>query len=90
MCVVTETARVRFIAAKTRVAPHYPAMTIPRLELNASVSAARIVQKVDAALISRLFMWSDSTVVLGWLAQRTTLKTKYVVNRLINILSHLR
>jgi hypothetical protein len=84
---------VRFIAAKTRVAPHRPAMTIPRLELNAAVLAARLVHKVDAALtstISKVDLWSDSTIVLSWLAQRTTLETKYVVNRVINILDNLR
>jgi hypothetical protein len=86
------TIEVSFIAAKTKVAPR-TALTIPRLELNAAVLAARLALKVETALtcqIVKVDLWSDSTIVLGWLAQQTTLETKYVVNRVVNILDYLQ
>jgi hypothetical protein len=84
---------VRFVTAKSRVAPQRPSLTIPRLELNAAVLAARLALKVNQALRSEVHQvdfWSDSSIVLSWLGQKTTLDTKYVVNRVIDIVDHLR
>ncbi len=87
------TVEVRFVAAKTRVAPQRPTLTIPRLELNAAVLAARLALKVEATLTSSINMvdlWSDSTIILAWLAQKITIETKYVVNRVTDIVENLR
>ena len=46
------------------------ALTIPKLELQASLLAARLRKDVQKALtldISRTFMWTDSTTVLQWI-----------------------
>lgn len=87
------TIEVSLVAAKTRVAPRRPTLTVPRLELNAAVLAARLAHKVDAALTSRVHkvdLWSDSTIVLSWMAQKTAVETKYVINRVTDILEALR
>jgi hypothetical protein len=87
------TIELSLVAAKTRVAPRRPTLTVPRLELNAAVLVARLAHKVDAALTSRVHkvdLWSDLTIVLRWLAQRTAVETKYVINRVTDILEALR
>ena len=58
-----------FVFGKARVAP-MKALTIPKLELQASLLAARLRKEVEKALsleISKTFMWSDSTTVLQWI-----------------------
>ncbi|CAH2093398.1 unnamed protein product [Euphydryas editha] len=78
---------VKLLCAKARVAPIKPT-TIPRLELNGALLGARLSKKVLEALrcnIAKKFMWTDSTVVLGWLkTQPKDLKT-YVCNRVNEI-----
>ena len=60
---------VAFVFGKARVAP-MKALTIPKLELQAALPAARLRNEVQRALtlqIDRTFMWTDSTTVLQWL-----------------------
>ena len=62
--VVTQLA---FVFAKARVAP-MKALTVPKLELQAAILAARLRAEVFRALslkIDRTFMWSDSSNVLS-------------------------
>ena len=64
--VVTQLA---FVFGKARVAP-MNALTVPKLELQAALLAARLRDEVLCALsltIDRTFMWSDSSTVLQWL-----------------------
>ena len=45
-------------------------MTVPKLELQAVVLAARLIKKICQALtviVDKVFMWTDSTIVLQWL-----------------------
>jgi ribonuclease HI len=76
---------VKFVTAKTRVAPQKPStLTIPRLELNAAVLAVRLCVKVDSALnscVHRVDFWSDSTIVLSWVTRKAAINTAYVINR---------
>ena len=60
--------RVRFLAAKTRVAP-IERQTIPRLELLSCLILARLVKNVQEALKDQIKLddpvcWSDSKVAL--------------------------
>ena len=64
----TETQLTLFFG-KARVAP-MKALTIPKLELQAALFAARRKDEIQQALpvpVERTFMWTDSTTVLQWL-----------------------
>ena len=77
------------VAAKTRVAP-LEGQTIPRMELLAALLLAKLMNNVRETLkgsvtITETFCWSDSQIVLFWLANTNkTLKT-FVQNRVIEI-----
>jgi hypothetical protein len=63
---------VSFLTSKTKVAPLKTAQTIPRLELLAAVTGARLIEAVLCAvkrldISPEIFGWSDSTTVLNWL-----------------------
>ena len=58
-----------FVFAKARAAP-MKALTIPKLEIQASLLAARLRKEIENALTVRVdntFLWTDSTTVLQWL-----------------------
>lgn len=60
---------VRFIAAKSRVAP-LKELTIPRLELQAAVLAARLyktIQEECRIQFERVIFFTDSTIVYSWI-----------------------
>ena len=81
-------AEVKFLISKSRVAP-LNFMTIPRLELNAAVLAARLgaqVQKEHDINFTCTFYWSDSTTVLSWVKSRSCRFNNYVGNRVGEIL----
>ena len=64
-CTSTELASV---FGKASVAP-MKALTIPKLELQASLLAARLRKDIQNALtikIDMIFMWTGSTTVLNW------------------------
>ena len=64
------------------------ALTIPKLELQASLLAARLRKEVQKALtldISKTFMWTDSTTVLQWL-HSIEKQPVFVANRVAEIL----
>ena len=82
--VVTQLA---FVFGKARVAPK-KALTVPKLELQAALLAARLRAEVLRALslkIDRTFMWSDSSTVLQWLTSSEKQPT-FVANRVCEIL----
>ncbi|XP_063388444.1 uncharacterized protein LOC134674335 isoform X2 [Cydia fagiglandana] len=82
-------ASVHLVMAKSRVAPLRP-LTIPRMELNGSLLAARLVEKVKTSFrlqINRCTYWCDSTIVLGWIkSSKNHMLKPYVNNRIQEIL----
>ena len=82
----TET-QLAFVFGEARVAP-MKALTIPKLELQAALLAARLKDEIQQALtvpVERTFMWTDSTTVLQWL-HSIDKKPVFVANRVAEIL----
>ncbi|XP_054713575.1 uncharacterized protein LOC129223036 [Uloborus diversus] len=76
------------MVAKTKVCP-IKQISIPRLELNAARLLARLLQSVQVALRDfeiEIFAWTDSTVVLAWLASHPRKWKQFVANRTSEIL----
>lgn len=83
---------VAFIASKCRVAPVKP-LTIPRLELQAALLAARLADtiiKEHKLPVERRVFWCDSTTVLQWIRNNTRTYQVFEANRLgeIDELTH--
>ncbi|XP_071053586.1 uncharacterized protein [Onthophagus taurus] len=79
---------VQLVCAKSRVAP-LKRVTVPRLELLGALLLSDLIIKVNVALgldISRIVCWTDSSVVLGWLAMDHSKLQVFVGNRIARIL----
>ena len=82
-----EQTQLAFVFGKARVAP-MKALTIPKLELQASLLAARLRKEVEKALtleISKTCKWSGSTTVLQWIHSLDK-QPVFVANRVAEIL----
>lgn len=77
------------IVAKSKVAPLKPT-SIPRLELQAALIGARLMEHVQQSLtlpVFRRVFWSDSSTVLSWLQTDGFRYHQYVALRVGEILS---
>ena len=72
------------VIAKNRVAP-VKVITLPKLELMAAVIGTRIATQLKDNLdVNRVIMWSDSQIVLHWIASKKTF-CRFVQNRINEI-----
>lgn len=78
---------VRLLCSKSRVAS-LGSTTFPRLELCGAVLLTQLMTKVSAILrmdMERCHFWTDSTIVLAWIAGSPNQWKTYVANRVSQI-----
>ncbi|XP_008548603.3 uncharacterized protein LOC103572001 [Microplitis demolitor] len=78
---------MRLICSKSRVAP-VKLLTLPRLELCASLLLARLYRTVKPAILKEInesYLWSDSTIVLHWINTPAYRLKTFVSNRVAEI-----
>lgn len=79
---------INLVTGKTKVAP-VKLLTVPRLELVSALLLTRLMLKVVAAtshLKVKIYLWSDSTIVLAWLSSHPRRWQTFVANRTTEIL----
>ena len=71
------------LMSKARVAPcREGRLTIPKLELTASLIGARLVNYLtNLHEYKTIYFWSDSKVVISWITSDEDIKDVYVANR---------
>ncbi|XP_057335050.1 uncharacterized protein LOC130673853 [Microplitis mediator] len=78
---------VGLACSKSRVAP-LKETTIPKLELCGALTLARLYHNVQSTLgvsISRLVLWSDSTIALAWIKKSSVVLKVFESNRVKEI-----
>ena len=84
-----EKTELVFVLGKARVAP-MKVVTVPKLELQAALLAARLKREITQALtvtVNQVFMWTDSTTVLQWINSNEK-QPILVANRVCEILEY--
>ena len=84
--IITELA---FVLGKARVVP-MKVRTVPKLELQAALLAARLKKKICRALtvtVDKVFMWTDITIVLQWI-NSTNKHLIFIANRVSEVLEN--
>ncbi|XP_058449025.1 uncharacterized protein LOC131428985 [Malaya genurostris] len=77
---------VRLLISKSKVAP-IGIQTIPRLELCAAQLLARLLTQVQNStnVIGTVYLWTDSSIVLNWIATSPSAWKTFVANRVAEI-----
>ena len=81
------TNRSNLLISKARVTPCKEGrLTIPKLELTASLIGARLIRYLsNMHQFKTIYLWSDSKVVISWITGDRELKDVYVANRVAEV-----
>ena len=88
----TGAVNVRFVAAKSRVAP-LKELTIPRLELQAAVLASRLCKTIENEVripLQESILFTDSEIVLAWIRNQGRRLKPFVSSRVEEIQSNVQ
>ena len=88
----TGAVNVRFVAAKSRVAP-LKELTIPRLELQAAVLASRLCKTIENEVripLQESILFTDSEIVLAWIRNQGRRLKPFVSSRVGEIQSNVQ
>ena len=75
------------LISKARVAPcREDRLTIPKLELTASLIGARLIRYLSNLFkFDTIYLWSDSKVTILWITSDRDVKDVYIANRVAKI-----
>ena len=75
------------LISKARVAPcRENRLTIPKLELTASLIGARLIRYLSNLYkFDTVYLWSDSKVVISWITSDRNIKDVYIANRVAEV-----
>lgn len=82
------------LCSKSRINPlNNKNMTVPRLELNAALLLSKLIARVHSTLklkinIHKVYLFSDSQIVLAWISKEPISLKAYVANR-VNVINQL-
>ena len=88
MYTVNETCECsNLLISKARVAPcKEGCLTIPKLELTASLIGARIIRYLSNLFkFETIYLWSDSKVAISWITSDRDIKDVYIANRVAEV-----
>ena len=79
--------RSNLLISKARVEPcRENRLTIPKLELTASLIGARLIRYLSNLYkFDTVYLWSDSKIVISWITSDRNIKDVYIANRVAEV-----